>query len=643
MPVKVPPTSPRSGGFFHLFARKKPSPRITPTLDGIDTSSKASCHNNEPLYNEQRNNDQRIDELLIDELSVPRFILEKKLGEGGMASVYLARQESNGRTVAIKILARHLQHDSAYADQFLIEAQRLAELSHPNIVPVFDWGTHEGVGFIVMEYMKGGSLHTRLHEGSLTLREALNITRQIAAGLDFAAEKGYVHCDIKPANILFREDGSPCILDFGIARESTGSIATHSGITLGTGAYMSPEQAHPGRYPCDGRSDLYSLGIVLYEMLTGYRPFEFRHLEPRDAFQHYAFAHVNSPPPPLPDRFAPFQRVMDQLLAKKPAERFSRGNALRQALVQLEAQLTEDYLSRELRASGSTPSPASVSTGDKTLCAHDPDGSPVLGDIGEVANALSSTAWRAASARPAPRNKRPLIAAAIASLMITTGLGYLGYHPLQPLLNTTGTAVAPNAATTATATNSSSLASVPVEKSVVSTAKTAVIPQASVKPSQIKPVQIKPAQTRPAQPRPSQTKVVRSQGPTKARVYTAAELKQQLKIAKQRERQIARNKAIQAKQRKRAEKLRLAKLEEQRENALRAKRIKQKALARQKALELREKKLLLKQARREEKLQIREQRRLDKVVRKIEAEKKDEQTRLANLAKQNLREDGSIE
>lgn len=164
-----------------------------------------------------------------------------------------------------------------------------------------------------MEYMKGGSLLTRFDQGALTLREALNITRQIASGLDFAAEKGYAHCDIKPENILFREDGSPCILDFGIARESTGCIATHSGITLGTGAYLSPEHAQSGRYPCDGQRDLYGLGIMLHEMLNGYRPFEFRHLESRDAFQYYAFAHVNSPPPPLPNRFAPLQRVMDQL------------------------------------------------------------------------------------------------------------------------------------------------------------------------------------------------------------------------------------------------------------------------------------------------------------------------------------------
>lgn len=636
MPVKVPPTSPRAGGLFRLFARKKPAPRITPTLDGIETSSKASSPDSEQLYQEQRYNDQLIDERFIDALSVPRFILVKKLGEGGMASVYLARQESNGRTVAIKILARHLQHDNVYANQFLIEAQRLAELSHPNIVPVFDWGTHEGVGFIVMEYMKGGSLRTRLDGGSLTLREALNVTRQIAAGLDFAAEKGYVHCDIKPANILFREDGSPCILDFGIARESTGSNATHTGITLGTGAYMSPEQAQPGRYPCDGRSDLYSLGIVLYEMLTGYRPFEFRHLEPRDAFQHYAFAHVNSPPPPLPDRFAPFQQVMDQLLAKQPAERFHRGNALRQALVQLETQLTEDYLSRELRASGGIPSAAGVSTDDKTLHAHEQEGTPFLGDVGEVANALPTPAWTSASARPAPRNKRPLFAAAIASLTLTAGLGYLGYRPLQPFLNAPADAIsvkpaiASPIAAVATGTPSTAIAnSTHAAAPSVPTAKSSPLRRAVV------------GKSSPA--KPSRSKVVRQQTPSKARAYTAAELKQQLKIAKQRERQLAQQKALQAKQRKRSEKLRLAKLEEQRANALRAERIKQKALARQKALDLREKKILLKQARREEKLKIREQRRLDKVVRQIEAEKKAEQTRLANLAKQNLREDSSLE
>lgn len=603
VPVKVPPQPPRFGGLFRLLSRKQPGARKTPTRRMQEAIAPALSP--------------------FDDVKVPRFILEQKLGEGGMASVYLARQESNGRLVAIKILARHLQNDPQCAEQFLTEAQRLAELSHPNIVPVFDWGTHDGVGYIVMEYMKGGSLAQRLQDHSLTLRDAINITRQIAAGLDFAAEKGYVHCDIKPENILFREDGSPCILDFGIARESAASTVSPTGITVGTGAYMSPEQAQPGRYPCDGRSDLYSLGIVLYELLTGYRPFEFRHLEPQQAFQHYVFAHVNSPPPPLPDRFAPFQWIMDQLLAKKPADRFNRGNDLRQVLTLLEAQLAEDYLSRLLQPTSSDLAPDRVSTGDKTLPANERDNTPFLGDVSLVANALNPTARSQTSNRP--RRTSNLVAAALLSLAVTAVVGYLGYQQLQQVL------VADTPATEMTA--------------AVATAATALATTTTTQNANAQAATIQ-ATTQPVKASASPTAAKQQRPPQRAPqrpIYSAEELERQLKVARQRERQIARDKAIQAKQKRRAEKRRLAALEEQRKNAIRAQRIKQKALARQKALELREQKILAKQARREEKLQLREKKRLAKLVRQNEAEKEDEQARLAKLANQSIQEDGGIE
>lgn len=281
---------------------------------------------------------------------IPRFELLEKLGEGGMASVFLARQESTGRLVAIKIMARHLQSDSRWADRFLDEARRLAELSHPNIVPVIDWGTHEGVGYIVMEYMKGGDLSWRIKNITVTVRDVIDIIRQVAAGLDFAGEKGYVHRDIKPDNILFREDGSPCILDFGIAKDS-GSNTTYSsqGLPIGTGAYMSPEQAQPAGRQLDKRSDLYSLGIVMYQLLAGIRPFEYSHVSAAQAFQMYLFAHVNSTPPPLPDDYSVFQPIVDRLLAKEPDKRFGRGNELRKALGAMEQRVSASLLTRPIR------------------------------------------------------------------------------------------------------------------------------------------------------------------------------------------------------------------------------------------------------------------------------------------------------
>lgn len=277
---------------------------------------------------------------------IPQFEIVGMLGEGGMASVYLAKQVSTGREVAIKILATHLQSDSLWASRFLDEATRLAELSHPNIVPVFDWGNYKGTAYIVMEYMKGGDLKTKIKQGQLTIRSVIDIVRQVASGLDFAGEKGYVHRDIKPDNILFREDGSPCILDFGIAKKSSSNtMISSSGMLLGTGAYLSPEQANPKSNQLDTRSDLYSLGVVLYEMLTGKRPFEFEQRDPIEAFQLFIYAHINTSPPPLPENFSAFQPLMDKLLDKNPHNRFARGNELRAALNNLEKNLSDEILS----------------------------------------------------------------------------------------------------------------------------------------------------------------------------------------------------------------------------------------------------------------------------------------------------------
>ncbi len=281
---------------------------------------------------------------------IPRFKLLRKLGEGGMASVFLAQQESTGRQVAIKIMSRSLQNDPLWADRFLDEARRLAQLSHSNIVPVIDWGTHEGLGYIVMELLKGGDLTGRLRSIAISVGDAIEIIQQIASGLDFAGEKGYVHRDIKPDNILFREDGSPCILDFGIAKASS-DTTTHSiqGLPLGTGAYMSPEQAQPAGRAVDQRSDLYSLGILFYQMLAGTRPFEYTNIEPEQAFQLYIYAHIHSEPPPLPSEYAVFQPVIDRLLAKDPEQRFSRGNELRKALTVLASQLPAHFLNSAIR------------------------------------------------------------------------------------------------------------------------------------------------------------------------------------------------------------------------------------------------------------------------------------------------------
>lgn len=369
---------------------------------------------------------------------IPRFKLLKKLGEGGMASIFLGRQESTGREVAIKILAHHLQSNARWKDRFLDEARRLAELSHPNVVPVFDWGTHEGVGYIVMEYIRGGTLAQRLKTQTVTVRDAIQITQQIAAGLDFASEKGYVHRDIKPDNILFREDGSLCILDFGIAKESeSNTTITSQGIPFGTGAYMSPEQAQPSGKVIDGRSDLYSLGIVLYEILTGTRPFDFRQYDAMKGFQMYLFAHVHSPPPPLPPAVSAFQPVLNQLLAKEPKDRFSRGNDVREALARLAATLPEQELARGIRGPGESTLLMSGPAGlhpDATPVAQHAGVNSAAGHAAEPARVGPEHPSGVAISLPDVPRKYARKAWTLAGAVAITGLsaGYLTLAPKSP-------------------------------------------------------------------------------------------------------------------------------------------------------------------------------------------------------------------
>ena len=297
-----------------------------------------------------------------------------------MASVYLAEQEHTKRQVAIKVMSQDLKEHTEWAERFLDEARHLAALSHSNIVPVIDWGSVNGVDFIVMEYMKGKDLSWRIKHVPITIRESFEIIDQVASGLDFAGEKGYVHRDIKPDNILFREDGSPCILDFGVAKESgDATVYSVQGVAIGTPAYMSPEQIHPAGHKIDQRSDLYSLGVIFYLLLTGKRPFEYSDVAPAQSYQLYLYAHVNLPPPPLPETLTALQPIMDRLLAKNPDQRFTRGNELRSALKKAEATLPPEVLAQPIRDATdpvtTTPQPVS---GTPAPSESDPVGSAPL-------------------------------------------------------------------------------------------------------------------------------------------------------------------------------------------------------------------------------------------------------------------------
>jgi len=199
-----------------------------------------------------------------------RYRIEREIGRGASATVYLARDTTRGHSVAIKILRPELTGTSA-ARQFLREIRSLSALHHPHILDVLDAGENENQLYIVLPYMPDGTLRRRLdREKQLAIRDAVEIAATVADALDYAHRQRLIHLDIKPENILF-SDGQPSIADFGIARaleRAVGDTSTSTGIVRGTPAYMSPEQAG-GERDLDGRSDVFSLGCVLYEMVAG--------------------------------------------------------------------------------------------------------------------------------------------------------------------------------------------------------------------------------------------------------------------------------------------------------------------------------------------------------------------------------------
>jgi serine/threonine-protein kinase PpkA len=258
--------------------------------------------------------------------SVPGYRISKTLGIGGMATVYLATQVSLQREVALKVLLPQLATNGDYAERFLREGRIAASLQHPHLLTVYDIGGQGELYYMATEFLPDGSLKERIDKGPLRPEAAVKLLAQIAEGLGFLHSKGFVHRDIKPANILFRKNGSAVLADFGIAKAVNAvTVASVAGSAIGTPHYMSPEQARGEKL--DGRSDLYSLGVVLYEMLTGTRPYS-----GKDALS-VALMHVTDPIPVLHDRLGFYQPLIDGLMAKSVQKRFQTADELIENLV----------------------------------------------------------------------------------------------------------------------------------------------------------------------------------------------------------------------------------------------------------------------------------------------------------------------
>ena len=307
-------------------------------------------------------------EVAVNTLVDTRYRILNRIGSGGMADVYLAEDTHLGRQVALKVLHRRFAQDQEFVERFRREAKSVAGLSHPNVVGVFDRGDHEGTYYIAMEHLPGRTLKEIVEaEAPLPQERAIDLGEQILQGAGYAHRHGVIHRDFKPHNVIVDDDGRAKVTDFGIARAGASEM-TETGSIMGTAQYLSPEQAQG--HAVTAASDLYSIGVMLYEMLAGRLPFE------GESAVSIALKHLSEPPPPLsqfrPDVHPALEAVVMAALAKDPARRWQSAEEFAQGLEAARSQIEAGVDgSQELAVVAPVPLPAPQ---PETIPAADGDG-----------------------------------------------------------------------------------------------------------------------------------------------------------------------------------------------------------------------------------------------------------------------------
>lgn len=350
---------------------------------------------------------------------IGQYELRERLGRGGMAEVYKAYQASMDRFIAIKVMLTHLADDEQFIERFRREARAVGKLRHPHILQVFDFGLEDDIYYMVMEYIKGGNLKAHISEqGKLDTAHALKITSQLADALSYAHNLGMIHRDMKPANVMFIDDAhqNSVLTDFGIARILTETGLTATGMSVGTPAYMSPEAGIGG--DTDERSDLYALGVMLYEMLTGNAPYS------ADTPLAVIMKHINAPLPNIEDLTLPdvVERVVLKAMAKDPADRYQTAAEMRVAVDEALAAVESGAATKPV------PTPAADSPAEKTTPAlvQMPPAAPAPQPPTQQLPATEPV-QRQTPPPPAPQNSFPLVGMSAVLVAAVFVIGLLAF------------------------------------------------------------------------------------------------------------------------------------------------------------------------------------------------------------------------